>query len=481
MFTHQRVLATLFAAGIAVFVHADVLHAQAMSQEQVRSLARDLYLYAYPIVSMDTTMRQATNVPDATSVNMRAPVNQFAHVRSYPPADAKEVVRINFDTLYSSAWLDLSREPIVLSVPDTSGRYYLLEMLDMWTDVFSVVGSRTTGTKTGVYAIVPPGWNGALPQGVATIIAPTSRIWIIGRTQTNGPADYAAVHTVQDGYKLTPLSQWGGNYVPPQGMAADPSVDNRTPPKIQVDRLDGVAMLTRLAELMSQYPPHANDYPILFGMRAFGLEPGKPFDASKLDPTTIATINSAAKEMLEEMSAGLRRMGTHVNGWNLATDNIGTYGTSYYRRAIIALGGLGANLPEDAIYPTAFVDGSGQPLTGAHKYVLHFAKGQTPPANAFWSITMYDKDGFQVPNPINRFALGDRDPLKLNPDGSFDIYVQAESPGAEKEANWLPAPRDSFQPTMRIYSPRPEVVDGRWVPPPFRRVEQPPTVGQGAN
>jgi hypothetical protein len=481
MFTHQRVLATLFAAGIAVFVHAEVLHAQAMSQEQVRSLARDLYLYAYPIVSMDTTMRQATNVPDATSVNMRAPVNQFAHVRSYPPADAKEVVRINFDTLYSSAWLDLSREPIVLSVPDTSGRYYLLEMLDMWTDVFSVVGSRTTGTKAGVYAIVPPGWNGALPQGVATIIAPTSRIWIIGRTQTNGPTDYAAVHTVQDGYKLTPLSQWGGNYVPPQGMASDPSVDNRTPPKIQVDRLDGVAMLTRLAELMTQYPPHANDYPILFGMRAFGLEPGKPFDASKLDPATIATINSAAKEMLEEMSAGLRRMGTHVNGWNLATDNIGTYGTSYYRRAIIALGGLGANLPEDAIYPTAFVDGSGQPLTGAHKYVLHFAKGQTPPANAFWSITMYDKDGFQVPNPINRFALGDRDPLKLNPDGSFDIYVQAESPGAEKEANWLPAPRDSFQPTMRIYSPRPEVVDGRWGPPPFQRVEQPSTVGQGAN
>jgi hypothetical protein len=336
---------------------------------QLRALARDAYFYAYPLVTMDMTMRQATNVPDADTVSMRAPINQFAHARAYPKADDRDVVRFNFDTLYSLAWLDIAREPIVLSVPDTDGRYYLLEMLDMWSDVFAVVGSRTTGTKAGTFAIVPAGWSGVLPQGVEKIVAPTSSIWILGRTQTNGPADYANVHKVQDGYKLAPLSQWGKEYRPPRNVPTDSSVDNKTPPQTQVNQLDGVAMLSRLATLFSTYAPHANDYPMLFRLRALGIEPGKPFDASKLDPA----------------------------------------------------------------------------------------------ANAFWSITMYDKDGFQVPNAINRFAIAD---------GSLDIYVQAESPGKDKEANWLPAPRDGpFQPTMRIYSPRPEVVGGTWAPPGLRRID----------
>jgi hypothetical protein len=235
--------------------------------------------------------------------------------------------------------------------------------------------------------------------------------------------------------------------------------------------MDGVAVLTRLAALMGKYPPHANDYPILFRMRALGLAAGQPFDATKLGAAAVATINKAAKDALEDMPAGLRRMGKLENGWNVLTENIGTYGTSYQQRALIAAGGLGANLPEDAVYPTAFIDADGQPLTGSNKYVLHFDKGKTPPANAFWSITMYDKDGFQIPNPINRFAIGDRDKLAFNADGSLDIYVQAESPGPDKESNWLPAPKDApFQPSMRIYSPRPDVADGTWKPPGLQKV-----------
>jgi len=225
------------------------------------ALAREVYLYAYPIVSMDVTMRQATNVPDTTSVNMRAPVNQFAHARAYPKADEKDVVRFNFDTLYSLAWLDLSREPIILSVPDTNGRYYLLPMIDMWTDVFAMVGSRTTGTKAGNYAIVAPDWSGSLPEGAVKIVAPTSAIWILGRTQTNGPTDYANVHKVQDGYKLTPLSQWGKDYAPPKDLAVDAAIDNKTPPTFQVNNLDGVTMLSRLADLMTKYPPHPKRLP----------------------------------------------------------------------------------------------------------------------------------------------------------------------------------------------------------------------------
>jgi hypothetical protein len=437
-----------------------------LTPEETYAIARDAYLYAYPIVSMDITMRQATNVPDAATVNMRAPVNQFAHARAYPKADEKDVVRFNFDTLYSLAWLDLSREPIVLSVPDTEGRYYLLPMLDMWTDVFSVVGSRTTGTKAGTYIIAAPGWTGPLPDGVRKIEAPTSTIWILGRTQTNGPSDYDNVHKVQDGYKLTPLSQWGTNYMPPKNTSIDPTVDNKAPPLIQVNNLDGVAMFSRLADLMVKYPPHPNDYPILYRLRALGVEPGKPFDPAKLDPSTVAIINKAAAETQRMMPIWMLKDGDMVNGWNIGRSNMGTYGTSYKRRANIAMGGIGANLPEDAIYPVAFVDGGGKTLTGGKKYVLHFDRGQTPPANAFWSVTMYDKDGFQVPNPINRYAIGDRDKLTYNADGSLDIYLQADSPGRNKEPNWLPAPKREFQPTMRLYSPRP--IEKAWADRPAR-------------
>jgi hypothetical protein len=437
----------------------------------IRNGSKDAYFYAYPIVSMDATMRQATNVPDASSVNMRAPVNQFAHVRKYPKADEKDVVRFNFDTLYSFAWLDLSKEPIILSVPDTQGRYYLLPMLDMWTDVFAVVGSRTTGTKAGSYAIVPPGWTGKLPDGVTTIVAPTPSVWILGRTQTNGPADYAAVNKIQDGYKLTPLSQWGKDYTPPRNVPTDPTIDNETPPQVQVNKLDGMSMLSRLADLMAKHPPHANDYPILFRLKELGIEPGRPFDAKKLTTEQVATINKAAKDALAEMPVLMRKAGAFINGWNIGVENMGTYGTSYKRRAFVVLAGLGCNLPEDAVYPIAFVDGEGKPLSGANSYVLHFEKGKLPPADAFWSLTMYDKDGFQVPNPIDRFALSSHDQLKLNDDGSLTLYVQAETPGKDKESNWLPAPRGNFEPTMRLYSPRSEVLDLTWAPPPFKVVK----------
>ena len=277
---------------------------------------------------------------------------------------------------------------------------------------------------------------------------------------------------MQDGYKLTPLSQWGQEDIAPEDAATDPAIDNATPPQKQVDRLDGVAMLAKLADLLSTHPQHSNDYPILLRLRAFGVEPGKPFDPSKLDAETAAIINRAAKETLAGTQAAWERTGKMVNGWTLQNDNIGTYGTSYLKRAIVAKGGLGANLPEDAVYPTAAFDGDGKPLNGQNRYVLHFEKSALPPADAFWSITMYDMDGFQIPNALNRFALSSHDKLAFTPDGSLDIYVQADPPGDDKESNWLPAPRTQFQPTMRLYSPRPEVLDGRWAPPPFKKIDR---------
>ena len=471
--------AALLAAGTAHAAYAQdqakAASARSLSDQEAHEIAREAYLYAYPIVLMDVTMRQSTAVPTATTMPGRAPINQFAYFRAYPAADAKDVVRFNFDTLYSFAWVDLSKGPMILSVPDTGGRYYLVPSLDMWTDVFASVGSRTTGTAAGHFAYVPPGWQGDLPAGVQRINAPTSMIWVMGRVQTDGPSDYSNVHKIQDGLKLTPLDRWGKDYLPPATSPVDTQVDAKTPPLVQVEKMTGVEFFTRFAELMKKYPPHPNDYPVLFRMRALGLEPGQSWDASKLDAKTTALINDAAKGALSDVGAYLKRggTGTHVNGWNIATDNMGTYGTSYLQRALVALAGLGANLPADAIYPAAFVDSDGKPLDGANKYVLQFAKGKTPPADAFWSLTMYDNQGFQVPNPINRFAIGGRDKLKYNDDGSLDIYIQAESPGPDKESNWLPGPKSGpLGPTLRLYAPRPEVLDGTWAPPAIKRLPE---------
>jgi hypothetical protein len=215
-------------AAIALAASAiDARGAEAVPAAKAQALARDLYFYAFPIVLMDTTMRQVTNVPNATAVPMRAPINQFAHFRSYPKADAKDVVRFNFDTLYSFAWADVSREPQVLSVPDTGGRYYLIPALDMWTDVFNAPGSRTTGTKARAFALVPTGWKGTLPANVERVETPTPTVWIMGRTFTEGPKDYDNVHKIQDGFTLTPLSQWGRPYVPPATSPTDPSSTTR--------------------------------------------------------------------------------------------------------------------------------------------------------------------------------------------------------------------------------------------------------------
>ncbi|WP_346840072.1 DUF1254 domain-containing protein [Microbulbifer sp. SAOS-129_SWC] len=439
-----------------------------LGPQEAKALARRVYLYAYPLVVMDITMRQATSVPNAETAPMRAPVNQFAHFREYPGADARDVVRFNFDTLYSFAWLDLRDGPQVLSLPDSGGRYYLMPMLDMWTDVFAVPGTRTTGNGAGNFAIVAPDWQGQLPAGVDLIRAPTPIIWIMGRTQTNGPDDYANVHRLQDAYKLTPLSRWGQDYTAPVKVPTDPKIDSHTDPLQQVNSLSGVELLARFSKLLQVHPPHANDYPILFEMRRLGLSPGQNFDPDKLSPQMADAINAAAKEAMADLRQAVASgaIGEIQNGWNYTVEGIGTYGTDYRRRALVAMAGLGANLPEDAIYPNAIADADGNPTSGQHNYVLHFDKGRLPAVNAFWSLTMYDTDGFQVPNPLNRFAIGDRDKLQFNADGSLDLYIQHQSPGKDRESNWLPAPAGRFQAMMRMYSPKPEVLrNGPGLPP----------------
>ncbi|MCH7584695.1 MAG: DUF1254 domain-containing protein [Acidobacteria bacterium] len=433
-------------------------------QPDIVQIAEEAYLFLFPLVLMDVTRKVATNFPIGVRPGF-GPPNAFSHMKEFPPGDFKEVVRPNFDTLYSIVFLDLTQEPMVVSVPDTDGRYYMLPMMDMWTDVFAVPGSRTTGTGAGHFAVVPQGWDGHLPDGTTRIEAPTPYVWIIGRTQTNGPADYEAVHHIQHGFTVTPLSRWPGS--PTEvGGSLDPSVDMETPPLDQVNSMGGLDFFAYAAELMTLHPPHLTDQPIIARMARFGIEAGRPLDVGALPQAVRAALEGVPGSAQETMQSALPRLNPVVNGWTIGRSNMGVYGSNYLTRAVIARIGLGANLPEDAIYPVMLRDGSGDEPVGENNYVLHFDADQLPPVDAFWSITMYDAEGFPAPNPLDRYALGDRDPLDYNDDGSLDVYIGHESPGADLEPNWLPAPPGPLGVTMRLYAPLPEVLDGRWDPPP---------------
>ena len=461
-------------ASIVTTAHAQS-SSSAITEQEAHAIGVDAYLYFYPLITMDITRRVSTNV-EAGKVQGGGPANLFSNFSAFPTADFKIVVRPNFDTLYSSAWLDLTAEPVIVSVPDTGGRYYLLPMMDMWTDVFASPGWRTTGTQAGNFLIAPPGWSGSVPAGVTRINAPTPYVWIIGRTKTDGPADYEAVHKLQAGYTITQLSDWG-KAAKPVETKIDPTVDMKTPPKVQVDTMPAGKFFAYAAELLKVNPPQITDQPIIARMRRIGIEVGRSFDLEKADPAIRNGLAKAPEEAQQLMTWKVPTMARVVNGWSMNTDTMGVYGNYYLKRAIVAQMGLGANVPEDAFYPINLADESGKPLDGANKYILHFDKGATPPADAFWSVTLYDSDGYQVGNSLNRFALSSWMPFKYNADGSLDLYFQNESPGAGKETNWLPAPKAPFNLTMRIYAPRSEALTGKWNPPPVMRAQLIPGLG----
>jgi hypothetical protein len=458
-----RALAALAISGITASA-ALAQQAQPVSEQE----ARDAYIYAYPMLVMEITRRVTTNVE--TPAGTRSPMNRIANVREFPNPSFTDVVRPNADTLYSVMFFDVSKDPMVFSVPDSGGRYYLLQMLDMWTDVFAVPGKRTTGTGPQTFAVVGPHWQGQLPKGVELIRSPTSTVSMIGRTQTNGKADYAAVHKFQDGLKAVPLSHYGKPYTLPKGTV-NAALDMSSPSG-QVHKMDAATFFATFAELLKANPPHANDYPILARLKRIGIEPGKSFSLASASPEVQRALTAAVPDAQQDIEAVMHRSGVLANGWRTNLTAIGTYGTDYLHRAGIAFAALGANTIEDAVYPSLFGDASGESLSADRRYQLHFDKDQVPPVRAFWSLTMYDDRQLFAANPIDRYAIGDRDKLAFNPDGSLDLYVQRDSPGADKESNWLPTPASgNFTMNLRLYWPKWEVLDGSWVPPPVLPVE----------
>lgn len=429
--------------------------------DDLHTLSYEAFVYFYPLVTMDVTRLQLLNMPEGSGPGS-GPPNRFSHMRAFPTADFRAVVRPNFDTLYSSAWLDLTAGPVTLTAPDTDDRYYMLPCVDMWTDVFANPGKRTTGTDASTWVVVGPGYTGELPAGLPVIEAPTPYVWIIGRTQTNGVADYPAVHTVQDGYEITPLGE-------ESTFVVDPNHDVTTEPLKVVNGMAALDYFAYAADLLAVNPPHATDFSQLARIARLGISPGAPFDSSRFSAEERDAIKAGKTDALADMMASLSTLGTSVNGWTVMTTNIGVYGNAYFKRAVVTLVGLGANPPEDAVYPLLNVDSDGDPITGDRDYLIHFDADALPPVEAFWSVTMYDAEGFQVANELDRFAIGDRDALRYHPDGSLDLYVQHLDPGPDRRDNWLPAPQGPLGVTMRLYAPRANVLDGRWVPPPVRK------------
>jgi hypothetical protein len=449
---------------------SDPARAQNLLEQEAHEIARDAYVYAYPLLLMDAFMRQGTNYAEPTGIVTQAPYNQFSHASAFPPSDFKAVVRPNVDTLYSSANLDLGPEPLVLSVPATD-RYFMLPLLSMWTDVFAVPGSRTTGRNTArEFLLVGPSWQGQAPAGVEIIRSPTRFVGIGGRTQTNGVADYDNVHRIQAGYKLTPLSAWGkGSYTAPKAKV-DPAIDMKTPPPVQIERMDAATYFARFAELWKDNPPGPFDYPLIHRLERVGFTAGQKFDLTSATPQIKQAFERASNDGKTMVAKAAREAGGEGRkGW-VYTTRSGVYGVDYLYRAAIALCCLGENRPQDAVYPSLSTDSEGRPLDGNNRYVLHFDKGLFPPVDAFWSVTAYDTDGYFIPNPLNRLALGDRDKLVTNADGSLDLYIRAGAPGGEQEANWLPVDKRQFTLLMRLYSPKAEFLAGAWTPPAVRRV-----------
>ncbi|MDE1669238.1 DUF1254 domain-containing protein [Nocardia gipuzkoensis] len=418
------------------------------------TIAKDAYEFGYPLVLMDVTR---------TAAEETTPVNGFEHAASLPTPAQREVVRLDRDTLRSTAWLDLTSEPMVLSVPVMdSGRFWLVQVLDAWTNnVRNLSSVRPQATSAALlYAVTGPGWSGALPDGLAALPVPTPTVWLIVRIQVDGENDLPVVRSLQQEVKLVPLSAWVAGTEPP-APAARPGRASAQPPPERVAEMDAGVFFDRMCQLMSVDPPAAEDAPAMRRFAEIGIRPGGAVEGVS-DIDLAAAVDSAQ----QQISVYLGARTVNENGW-LVDPDVGRYGTNYLLRAVVARIALGASLAEYAFYPTLFA--STDAGDGAGRFRLHFAPGQLPPVDDFWSLTAYDGDSYLVSNPAGIYAVGHPAPVVLNPDGSSDIALQYTDPGPTVPAgNWLPIPESGqFSLTLRLYAPKAEAIQGRWRPPPL--------------
>jgi len=430
-------------------------------------LGAEAYLYGYPLVMMETTR--------VHSAKYSGPENQLRRIRQFPNAQFKEVVRPNVDTLYTTAFLSMKEGPWVFEMPANDKRYELMPFMDAWTHVFASPGTRTSGHQGATYLLVGPQWDGQVPKGMTLLKSPTDMVWLIGRTQTNGAADFATVHELQNRLRLT---QWPQ---PPNSLSASTdskrdakpgwqvSPETSLPPVAQMNALSTPEFFNRLMKLMVSNPASPEDAPLLSRLAQLEIKPGQAVQLSWSNALSFSLGRWIANQRV------MKALNTKAQdgSWSYPPLNLGRYGTDYNTRAAVAMVGLGANLPEDALYPNTALDHQGQALNGQNRYRLHFAANSLPPVKAFWSITAYGPDEFLIDNTLQRFALGDRDPLVFNADGSLDIWIQAQAPDQkEAAANWLPVQRGAaFLLNARLYWPEDKALNGQWKMPVVERLD----------
>lgn len=422
-------------------------------------------LYALPLVIMDVTREESVAESGAMP-------NQFFHVPILVTNSFRAVVRPNVDTLYSTAWLDLSAEPVVMTLPPSNGRFFMIQCMDAWTNVFADPGIRTLGNKEAKYEIVGPGWHGPILAGAEVIRAPTPMVWTLARVYVRNREDLPAARAYQSGLDIRPLSRVND----PTFQSAYPLPGKRNVNPVMMDVLKEMgpkAFFERFMKLTAANPPAAQDAPFVKNiLEPYGIAPGRPRAWENLDPSDRQALAAGLEQVLNTFSDRISFQRQHqqrVNGWDVPGQGPGgSYGTSYMRRAAVALLGLAAKVHADGIHFNASVDGSGNRLDGSKAYRLTFGPDNTPPTQAFWSITLYDDKGYLVANPLGRYAVRPGEGLNYERDGSLVIYLQGDDPGPEHRPNWLPTPPDqTYELSLRAYWPSEALLNGQWTPPPI--------------
>jgi hypothetical protein len=434
--------------------------------EDAQILAEDAYIFGYPLVVMDVARRIHTAVPFPTP--QAAPTNQFAHTRVVAGAHDKDIVRPNADSLDSVAWLDVSKEPVILRIP-LIDRYFLFPIWSAWYDLLEVISPRTVGRGDRHIAIVGPEWHGKLPARVDRVTAPTETVWINGRFQAAGVEDIESVHRLQNQVLLVPLSEWGKTMTPRTHLFLV-NLDVKTNPQEQVARMDASTFYTRLSQLLLHTNPRSADAPMVEQLRRIGVYGNANFALRNLRDETVQAMRAAVPSAQLKIASAERQAVPRLPSKWAVHVHPGRYETNYLYRAVGVKLGLAAAPVEEVFRLHTNMDETGDPLRGSHRYTITFEHLQHPPVHAFWSITLYNSKQLLAANAIQRHVIGDLNKLKLNADGSLTIYIQHEWPGMEKDLNWLPAPYDAFELVFQLYWPKPQVLQGRWRPPGVKRV-----------
>ncbi len=435
-----------------------------LSPQEAKEIAKEAYIYAYPMIDHYKTMFALAIYKDSGAY--AAPFNILTHNSTLLGPEFTAIVRPNNDTFYSSVWLNLISEPMVLSIPSVAdNRYYAFQIIDKYTHNINYIGSRATGFDAGNYMFVGPNWKEKTPKGINKVIkSEGDYIIALGRTQVFGPADVGNVKAILAQYKVEPLSAYLGE---------KSTVDTTAPnyPAYNPQKAKGIEFITYLNALMTDGAIHPSEVDLFKKFAKIGIVPGKSFDSSTLDPAIVNAIKEGIVSAEEKIKAQSSELGERKNGWQMVSSAFGNREAmqgKYLTRAAAANFGLWGNSLEEAYYPETTFDSNNDAIDGSkHNYILHFDKAELPPVKAFWSISMYKlPEQLFLENEINRYVISSAtNGLRYNKDGSLDIYIQKENPGADKESNWLPAHDGLFSLQARLYWPEPSRLDPLYVMP----------------